>query len=123
MVVDTSATESRPQPDLGCGGHVVVDRRVREEALHLGGSHVARMTLAVKEDETPNPIGVGLLCADAVVLDAAALPDLVQETRLPGVVHVPLPPCISAPFVLAGPGEIRWLGLRSAGHRAKASLR
>ena len=42
MVADTSATESRPQPDLGRGGYVAVDRRVREEALRLGGSHAAR---------------------------------------------------------------------------------
>ena len=84
MVADTSATESRPQPDLGRGGYVAVDRRVREEALRLGGSHAARGALTVKEDETPNPIGVDLLCADAVVLHASALPDLVQETRLPG---------------------------------------
>ena len=122
MVADTSATESRPQPDLGRGGYVAVDRRGREEALRLGGSHAARGALTVKEDETPNPIGVDLLCADAVVLHASALPDLVQETRLPGVVHVPLPPCISAPFVLAGSREIRWLGLCSAGYRTKTSL-
>jgi hypothetical protein len=47
-------------------------REVSQEANHLVGAEILRMAIAVEADEASNPVDVGLLGADAVVLEANA---------------------------------------------------
>jgi hypothetical protein len=42
------------------------------------GAEFARMSPAMKHDEPPDPLQVGLLRADAVMADTYELPDLIQ---------------------------------------------
>ena len=61
-----------PLPDSGGGRHLSDDSEMRQEGLDLGRAERRRMTLAVEQHVASNPVGVGLLGADAVVLE----PDL-----------------------------------------------
>jgi len=56
-----------------------VHRQVTQESLDLRRPQVPGMPLAVKEDEPPHPVEVGILRPEAVVPDPQAFPQLIQE--------------------------------------------
>jgi len=58
---------------------MAIDREVRQKRLHLGRPHVARMLLAVKQDEAPNPLNVLRFRPDAVMLDPNSLAHLIEQ--------------------------------------------
>ena len=49
------------------GGDVTLNGQMTQERSELRGPHVARVSLAVKEDEAPDPLHVRLLRAEAVM--------------------------------------------------------
>lgn len=49
------------------------------DLLRLWSTHLTRMALAVKQYESLDPMGVSLLGAITVVLDAAPFTDLIQK--------------------------------------------
>ncbi len=63
---------------LGGRGDVAFNGEVGEEGGDFFFAHVGRMPFSVEEDVSANPIHVGLLGADAVVLDAEAPADAVE---------------------------------------------
>ena len=66
---------------LGAGTHSPADGEIREEGHDLDGTHLFRVALVVKENETPHPADVGLLGAEAVVAPARSDTNAVQELR------------------------------------------
>ena len=50
-----------------------IGREPGKKGSDLGGAHVRRMAAAVKDNEAPGPVGVGLLGARAVMAKADAL--------------------------------------------------
>jgi len=52
---------------------------VSEKGLDLGGSHLGRMTLVVKEDEAADPVHVGLFGANGIVFEVDSVAHLVEE--------------------------------------------
>jgi hypothetical protein len=58
---------------------------VVQKAFDLNGSQIARVLLAVKEDEFPDPETVGLLSAPAVMTAPAGGGNLVEQARAVGV--------------------------------------
>lgn len=63
-------------------GHVALHGEPGEERLDLSRAHFARVPFAVVHYEAVHPLRVRLLGAQAEVLQAGGLPDLVQELRL-----------------------------------------
>jgi len=83
--------QAQPRTVEQAGDQVVTALQMRKQPLNLGRPHVGRVALAMKENETSNPVDVLLLGANAVVLDPAALPHPVEQPRLSGLVHSPNP--------------------------------
>jgi hypothetical protein len=54
---------------------------MREERFDFRRTHFPRMPTAVEEHEATNPLDIGLLGAQAVVLEANAVADAVEEAR------------------------------------------
>ena len=65
---------------LSRGGDLLLDRQVVEKLLNVLLIHLGRMAFVMKEDVALDPIDVGLLSANAVVLAANRLPDLIQKS-------------------------------------------
>jgi hypothetical protein len=70
---------------LGGSGDVLVGGEVREEGFDLGRVHILRVPLVVEQDEAPDPVKVGLLGAQGIVLASEGLLDLAEERRGLGV--------------------------------------
>lgn len=64
---------------LGRGGDIPLDGQVGQERFQLGDAHLPGMALAVEEDESPDPIDVGIFRPDAVMQDADPIPHLVEQ--------------------------------------------
>ncbi len=64
---------------LGGSGDGAVDGEMAEEGGDFFLAHLAWMGLVVKKDITPDPIRVGLLGAEGVMLDAEMPADAVEE--------------------------------------------
>ena len=64
---------------LGRGRYVAINREMAEEGADFFFAHLVRMTFVVEEDETANPVYVGLLGSDAVALNAQMPADAVQQ--------------------------------------------
>ena len=58
---------------------MAINCKVAEESGNLFFAHLLRMTFFVEEDETANPIKIGLLGADAVALNAQMPADALEE--------------------------------------------
>src|SRR5690606_12930685 len=56
-------------------------RQSGKKRLHLPRAQLLRMALAIGQDETPDPAGIGLLGTDAVMPEADPLPDLIKQSR------------------------------------------
>jgi hypothetical protein len=69
---------------LRCRRNAALDGEIGQELGNLGRAHFGRMTLAVKQDEASNPVQIGLLGANAVVLYTYAVADLIEEGTLRG---------------------------------------
>ena len=67
---------------LGRSRYVSLDRKVGQKALDLGFAHGVRMALPMEQDESFYPVPIGLLGADAIMLQAQTLADPVQESGL-----------------------------------------
>ncbi len=65
---------------LGRGAHLALDGEPAQVLGDLGATHLGGVTLAVVQDEAPDPADVGLLGAVAVVACAQHAPDLVEQT-------------------------------------------
>lgn len=59
--------------------HIEIDGEVREKPLDVTGTEASGMATAVETDIPSNPVDVGLLGAEAVVLEADALADAREE--------------------------------------------
>lgn len=59
--------------------HLALHSQVREERLHLLVPHLRRMAHAVKTDERPTPVHIGLFGAPAVVHAPDALTQSVKQ--------------------------------------------
>ena len=74
---DQAAPSAREDPSQLPVPHRRREAALRREAgegrLHLAGAHFARMPLAVEEDEAPHPVRIGLLGAQAVMLQPDAI--------------------------------------------------
>ena len=71
--------------------HVEIDREMREKALDVAGPEFTGIATIVETDIPSNPVDVGLLGAQAVVLEADALADAHEETVAVGarsLIHV-----------------------------------
>jgi hypothetical protein len=64
---------------LGRGRYVAINREIAEEGADFVFSHLGGMTFVVEEDETADPIYVGLLGSDAVAFNAQMPADAVQQ--------------------------------------------
>lgn len=71
--------------------HLPVDGQVGQVRFHLRSAHVTGITLAMEQDEPPDPMDVGLLCTVAVAQPAYTVADLVEEARLVSS-HIALAP-------------------------------
>lgn len=60
-------------------GDLPIDRKRRLKRLHLPSPHLARMPLAVKQDEPTHPLHVLRLRADAVMLDTNSVTHLIEQ--------------------------------------------
>jgi len=62
--------------------------RLTQERLHLRRPHLPWMPLAMKKDEPTNPLHIGVLGAQAVVLGSDPIPYLIEPFagRLGGLV-------------------------------------
>lgn len=60
-------------------GALGAQHAVHSGQFDLAPAHLARMLLAVKEDEAPDPMRTGVLGAQAVMPDPQALPGLVGQ--------------------------------------------
>jgi hypothetical protein len=65
----------------GCR-HAAPDSEVREECLDRAVREFARVNLAVKRDEAPDPMQVGVLGADGIVLEPDPLAHQIENARL-----------------------------------------
>jgi hypothetical protein len=63
---------------LGGGRHPSFNGQVVQKAFDLNGPQIARMPLAVKEDELPDPETVGLFSTPAVMAAPASGGNLVE---------------------------------------------
>jgi hypothetical protein len=54
---------------------------VVEKSGDLHGAQLARVALAMKMDETPDPVNIGLLRADAVMLEPDSIPHGLKQAR------------------------------------------
>jgi hypothetical protein len=66
---------------LGGSCHLSFNREVAEEGSNLRFAHFVGVALAMKEDEAPDPIDVGLLGADAIMFDPQVPADAVEQFR------------------------------------------
>jgi len=66
---------------LSRGAHTPLLGQMRQEALDLRLCHLARMALAVEQDEADDPPHVGFLGPAAVMAGMERLPDLVQKAK------------------------------------------
>ena len=64
---------------LGGGGHVALHGQMGEEGFHLCGAHVLGVALVVEKDVAFDPVDVGLLGADGVVLQADDVANLIEQ--------------------------------------------
>lgn len=64
---------------LSGGGDAPVEVKMAEECGDLFFAHFFRVTFVVKENETPDPIEVGLLGTDAVAFDPEVPANAVEE--------------------------------------------
>ena len=67
---------------LSGGCHAALGRQVRKEAVDLGLTHAPRVKLAVKNDETTNPLQVTRLSSGGKMVKAKHLPTLIEEFGL-----------------------------------------
>jgi hypothetical protein len=58
--------------------------QMSQERFHFLLAHLARMALAVKEDEATNPVNVAFFGVESVLLAAHHLANLVEKSRLLG---------------------------------------
>lgn len=65
---------------LGRGGDMVLHRQTRQEDADFPFAHLFRMAFCMEEDEAANPIDVGLLRSEAVVLDAQMPADAIEQS-------------------------------------------
>jgi hypothetical protein len=69
---------------LRAGGHVALHRQVRQELLDFGRAQLARMPLAVEQDELPGPVEVARLGSRRVMPHPEHLTLLVEQPGWPG---------------------------------------
>jgi hypothetical protein len=62
--------------------HVALQRQMRQKRGNLRRPQIARMTLAMKEDEAFNPVDVGRLRAQAVMPGPKVRTHLIQQAGL-----------------------------------------
>ena len=65
-------------------------REVRQENLHLERCHLFRVPLAMEMDEAFNPVQVSFLGAQAVVFEADAIADAIEEAGRGRMIHFTL---------------------------------
>jgi hypothetical protein len=63
---------------LGRRGDLSIHGQMGEKGFDFRRAHLARMTLAVEENETSDPIDVGFFGADGVVLESDGVSYLVE---------------------------------------------
>jgi hypothetical protein len=73
--------ERRERLILTRGGDTAVCSEVREELADLGRTHLGGVALAVEEYEALDPVDVGALGADAIMLEPQAPPNLLKQRR------------------------------------------
>jgi hypothetical protein len=66
---------------LGGRGDVATDGKVGQESADLDFPHRFRMSFAVKQDETFDPVDVGSFGPDAIMPEPEMLPHLVEQFR------------------------------------------
>lgn len=64
---------------LGGSGHVAFHREGAQKGLHFRRTHFRGMAFLIEEDETLNPMGVGLFRPSAVVLDPDSIADHIHQ--------------------------------------------
>jgi hypothetical protein len=64
---------------LGRSGDIAADGEVSEERAEMLRAELAGMTFAMKEDVAANPVQIGLLGANAVVLDTDDVAHLIEQ--------------------------------------------
>ena len=69
----------RSSPGSAPTPHPSRHRQVRQESLNLTIIQLTRMALAKVIDESSNPIDIGLLCTNTVVLDTDLASNLVKQ--------------------------------------------
>ena len=69
-------------PVLGGCGDAPFHRQTAQEFRDVAFAQIPRVSLAMKENITPNPGDIGFLGSPTVMTEAHQLPDLVQEFRL-----------------------------------------
>ena len=60
----------------------MIHGQVGEKGLNFGAAHLTWVPLVVEQDETFDPVYVGLLCVNGIMLEPQNIPNLVEQ--LPG---------------------------------------
>lgn len=79
---------------LGGGSHLALNGQPGEKGVDLGSAKLHGMTQLMETDEIADPVPVGLLSADAVMMHAHHSPELLLQARFAGGLHGRLPGCV-----------------------------
>ena len=66
---------------------MALDGKKGQESLDLRRCQIARMALPVEQDETLDPIDVGLLGAQTIMLEANPVADAIEQTGSRSISH------------------------------------
>ena len=67
-------------------GHIAFKRKVSQRRLDLGGAHVLRVALVVKQDKAARPIDAGAFGADGVMPHPNFTANPVEQARRWGLI-------------------------------------
>ena len=68
--------------------YMLLDRQMRKECLDLRRGHRVRVPLAMEKDEAFNPVDVGLFGAQAVMFEANAIANAIEEAGRGRMIHI-----------------------------------
>ena len=67
---------------LGRSSDVAFHGQMTQKCVDFGSTHLIRVSLTMKENESPDPLQVGFFRPQAVVFDPKDLPHLIEKLRL-----------------------------------------
>ena len=104
---------------LGGRCDLAVDRQIAEKSFHFKGPHLARVPFAMEKDEPLNPVPVGRLSSNRVMLKTHYLADLVEELQIRDEICVveSLCPISSGTCEVIASSDFRFVPLSTINHK------